>query len=435
MNVSASTGGIAIIGLSGRYPQAGDLETYWRNLVGQVDCISPVPADRWPIDGFYCADEAQAVASGRSYSNLGGFLQDLSVDDRQFGISEQEQAVLGLKERLFLDTAAKALSSAGYTKERMREQCGSSVGVYAGAIADTQHYFGLGQEKAPLLAQQPISQIAHRVSRCFDLQGPSIAIDTQSSSGVTAIHLARESLLRGECRMAVAGSVSLLYPELFQLFSRMRVLGSHAGSRSFVDGDGMLLSEGVGAVVLKTLDQARKDGDPILAVIRATSVNHAGSGSFGMTPSLAAQKALFVDVLSKAGVHPRMVSYVETAAYGSPLGDSIEMAALTQAFRQFTEEVGFCAVGSAKSNIGHAEAASGMSQLTKVVLQMQYRQLVPVLRTGELNPRLRLEGSPFYLVDGVREWQPGTQPLRAMVNSFGAGGAYGSLLLEEYRSE
>ncbi len=342
-----------------------------------------------------------------------------------------------------LETVWNLIESANYTRESLRAEGAGDVGVFVGTMTGTQHYFGRGSERNPPLPPMSTSGLAHRISGFFDLSGPSLTIDTQSSSSATAVHLACESLRRGECSMAIAGGVCLLYPELFEFFSQMGVVGSRADSRSFADGDGLLLAEGVGAVLLKPLAQAEADGDQVLAVIRASAISHAGRSSGGMAPNPKVQAALFDDVIAKAGIDARTISYVESAAYGSPAGDLIEVAALTRAFGRHTSERHFCALGSVKSNIGHAEAASGISQLTKIVLQLQHRQLAPLLPAERLNPNLRLEDTPFFLQTTLVDWRrpriviDGIEqevPRRAMVNSFGAGGAYASLVVEEHQA-
>jgi acyl transferase domain-containing protein/acyl carrier protein len=433
---------IAIIGISGRYPNADTLEEYWDNLVAGKDCITEIPKDRWALDGFYCTNKEDALHQFKSYSKFGGFLNNIEHFDYEFfGLSPVEAAVAGPAELLLLETTWNMFEAAGYTKRRLQTLCQSDVGVYIGAMMGTQNYYGLNSPKNPPVAAPTTSVLSHRISQFFNFCGPSVAIDTQSSSSLTAVHMACEGLRRGDCEMAVAGGISLLYPELYIGLSRQGIIGSSLDSRSFALGDGSLLSEGVGTILLKPLDKALKDGDTIHAVIRSTALGHAGKGTSGLVVNHAVQAKLFETAIARAGINAREISFVESAANGSAVGDPIELSAMSRAFRKFTSDTKFCAVGSVKSNIGHAVAASGISQLTKVILQLQHKKLVPLIGSASLNPNLSLEGSPFYLQRELSDWESRPEqnsrnetPRRALVNSFGAGGAYVSLVLEDYGS-
>jgi polyketide synthase PksN len=433
---------IAIIGVSGRYPQADNVDALWKNLLAGKDCVAEIPQDRWSLEHFYCEDKEEALRTNRSYSKFGSFIEGLkALDGEFFGLSATESALMGPRELLFLQTAWTLLESAGYTRESLRTQHASNVGVYVGVTPGTQHYFGHDSPSNPPLPPVSISMLAHRVSAHLDLAGPSIAIDTQSASSMTAVHMACEALRSGDCEMAIAGGVCLLYPELFVLLGHRGALGSRFDSRSFREGDGLILAEGAGAVLLKPLSRAVADGDEVLAVVRASGINHAGRGSLSSAPSLNAQARLIGDVIARAKVDARSISYVESAAYGSPMGDAIEVAALAKAFRAHTSDTQFCAIGSVKSHLGHAEAASGIMQLTKLLMQLRHRTMVPLLGSESVNPGLDLAATPFYLPGGYAAWQRPRLPLegreqevprRALVNSFGAGGAYASVLIEEY---
>lgn len=434
-------GRLAVIGMGGRFPGADSPDELWANLVAGKDAIEEVPMDRWSLDDFYVTDRQEAVARRRSYSKLGGFLKNIDHFDLDFfGLSVADALALGPKDLLFLEAAWHAVESAGYTREALRAQAGPRVGVFAGAMPGTQHYFGVGGQRNSHIPQLSISGAANLVSGFFDLRGPSISVDTQSSSSMTAVHMACEAISRGECELAIAGGVSLLYPELYYVFSHLGLLGSRRDSRSFTAGDGGLFSEAVGAIVIKSLGCALADGDPVLGIIHSTVATHSGRGNATRVPSVQSQSDLFAEAIRKAAVDPRTISFVESAAYGAEIGDAIEVAALTRAFREFTHEPHFCALGSVKSHIGHAEAASGITQIIKVLLQFRNRQLVPLLHAAAPNPNLRLDGSPFRLQRELQEWLPaggagdgdrGRIPRRALVNSFGAGGAYACALLEE----
>ncbi len=341
------------------------------------------------------------------------------------------------QERVFLQTVWHLLERAGHTREQLQRQYEARVGVYVGAMSHPDPTAVGPAEERALVALSSHASIANRLSFWFDLQGPSVAVDTLCSSGLHAVHHACRSLQLGECRLAIAGGVNLgMQPGKYLGLSRNGLVGSHAGSRSFADGDGYLPAEGVGAVLLKPLADALRDGDAVLAVIKASAINHAGrSAGFGV-PSAQAQARLVEENFRASGIDPRTIGYVEAAANGSGLGDAIEVRALARAFRAFTAETGFCAIGSVKSNMGHAEAASGLAQLTKVLLQLQHRQLVPCVLHGAPNPEVRFEGTPFVLQSQLAPWRgrsvDGVEaPLRAAISSFGAGGSNVHLVVEE----
>ncbi|HEY8357980.1 MAG TPA: amino acid adenylation domain-containing protein, partial [Ramlibacter sp.] len=427
---------IAIVGMSGRFPGAPDLDTLWQRLAAGDDCITPVPADRWDADAWYDPERGRL---GKSYCKWGGFLTDVDRFDAPFfRITPKEAELLDPQERLFLETVWNLLESSGYLGEALQRLTARSVGVFVGSMSQQYHGFAADALRESLVLLSSPSSIANRVSYFFDFQGPSLAVDTMCSSALVALHMACESLLRGDCRLAIAGGVNLsIHPKKYVALAATGMIASHPGSTSFTDGDGYLPAEGVGAVLLKPLAQALADGDEVLGVVKGTAMNHAGQSSGYRVPSAGAQAGLVAGNFRRSGIDPRSISYVESAANGSALGDAIELAALQAAFRQFTPDVGFCAIGSVKSNIGHAEAASGMSQLFKVLLQMRHGQLAPTLRTDRLNPNLRFEGSPFVLQRQLAPWvRPvhGGQalPRRAAVTSVGLGGTSAHVIVEEF---
>jgi thioesterase domain-containing protein/3-oxoacyl-(acyl-carrier-protein) synthase len=330
--------------------------------------------------------------------------------------------------------------SAGLTRDALEQRHAGAVGVFVGAMYQDYHAFDSTWINEAVVSLSSYSSIANRVSHFFNLQGPSVAIDTMCSSTLAAIKMACDSLLHGECEMAVAGGANLsLHPKKYAGLSLGRMIGSHPGSRSFADGDGYLPAETVGAFLLKPLAAAVRDGDRIAAVIRAVHLNHdGGSNGYGI-PNPTAQAKLIEANFRRSGIDPRTIGYVEAAANGSALGDPIELAALKTAFRAFPGEPQRCAIGAVKSNIGHAEAASGVGQLAKVVLQLQHGVLVPSIKAERLNPGLSFDDSPFHLQEQTATW-PRPRPMgegpelprRACISSFGAGGSNAHLILEEY---
>ncbi|MBT2404440.1 MULTISPECIES: SDR family NAD(P)-dependent oxidoreductase [unclassified Streptomyces] len=434
---------IAVIGLAGRYPGAEDLDGFWENLAAGRDCVTEVPPDRWEHRPSGGSDRNQP---GGAPAQWGGFLDGAADFDAPFfNVSPREAAIMDPQTRLFLECVWTLLEDSGYTRDRLRDVHGSRVGVYVGAMY--QHYQLLSSDLVheSITSVMSYSAIANRVSHFFDLQGPSLAIDTTCSSSLVAIHMACEELRRGGSEMMIAGGVNLsLHPKKYQGLSLTGLTGSGRDSRALLDGDGFICAEGVGAVLLKPLSSAVRDGDEILAVIRSSATNHKGRTSGPMVPSPARQERLIVENLERAGIHPRTISYAEVSANGSQMGDAIEFAALRDAFGEHTRDEGFCAVGTVKSTLGNMEAASGIAQLSKVVLQLGHRRLVPFVGKGRLNPGVELAGTAFYLPQEAEPWhrpvvnldgQEREYPLRATINSFGAGGSNAHLIVEEYVGE
>lgn len=436
---------IAIIGLSGRYPQADTLDEFWQNLKAGRDCITEIPADRWDLKQTY---QPGKPAQGKSYSKWGGFLQDVDqFDPLFFNISPGEAENMDPQERLFLETVAATIEDAGYTADTLTQGADlaeNPVGVFAGLMWGDYQLFGVESDD-PARWVNPRSfywAVANRVSYYFNFSGPSIAIDTACSSSLTALHLACDSLRKGECSVAVAGGVNLsLHPNKYNLLSNMQFLSSDGRCRSFGEGgDGYVPGEGVGAVLLKPLQQAVADGDHIYAVVKGSTINHGGKTSGFTVPNPKRQSQLIGDALRVSGVNPRHISYLEAHGTGTSLGDPVEMIGLNKAFAQDDRQ--YCAIGSLKSNIGHLEAAAGIAGLTKVLLQFKHKTLVPSLHASEINQNIDFTSSPFYLQKELQEWKRpvflneegrGIEvPRIAGISSFGAGGSNAHVIIEEY---
>lgn len=441
---------IAIIGVSGRFPEADDLVEYWDNLKNGVDCIKEIPAEReWDMENFY---QSGSAVLGKTYSKWGGFLKSVDqFDPLFFGISPMEAEKMDPHERLFLETVALAIEDAGYRPERLAKPQGvrdNPVGVFTGVMWSDYQLYGVdGQTPSDVSAPRSwYWAAANRVSYQFNFSGPSITIDTACSSSLTAIHLACDAIKRGEIQVAVAGGVNLsLHPQKYNLLSDSHFLASDGRCRSFgVGGDGYVPAEAVGAVILKSKSDAIRDGDHIYGIIKSTSINHGGKTSGFTVPNPNRQSALIKDAIEVAGINPRHVSYVEAHGTGTSLGDPIEISGLTKAFNQTEHQ--YCAIGSAKSNVGHAEAAAGIVGLTKILLQLKHKMLAPSLHSSELNPYAKIDQSPFYVLQALEDWKRPrivdaksgvTQeiPRIAALSSFGAGGSNGHLIIEEYPQE
>lgn len=414
-------GAIAIIGMAGEYPGARNLAEFWQNLRDGHDLITPIPADRWDHDAIFTEDRN---ARGGVYTREGGFIDGHDrFDAAFFNIPPREARLLDPQERRFLQVAWQAVESAGLNPAAIG---GSRAGVFVGAMWGD--YQLLGQDADGSVAASIFSAIANRVSYALNLTGPSLAVDSMCSSSLTALHLAVESLRRGECDMALAGGVNIMaHPQKFRFLCQNRMLSEDARCRSFGEGGtGYVPGEGIGAALLKPLAQALADGDPVLAVIRGTAISHGGK-SAGMTvPSPAAQARTIAAAHEQAGSR-NSVGYIEAHGTGTSLGDPIELEGLRLAFD--CAAVRGCAIGSVKSNIGHLEGAAGIAALTKVVLQLRHRHLVPSLHAQQPNPKLRLEGSGFHIQTSGADWVD--TPRVAGISAFGAGGSNAHVVVTE----
>lgn len=430
---------IAIIGLSGKYPQAGTLEQYWDNLKDGKNCITEIPWSRWSMS------EPDISEDSRIYTSHGGFLPNVDHFDAMFfNISPVEAESMDPQERLFLQTVWEVFEDAGYSRTN-KYRWGKNVGVFVGVMNNDYEFIGganWGRNRFSG-AHSAYWSHANRVSYFFDLHGPSLTIDTACSSSLTAIHLACESLRREECETAIAGGVNLiLHPMHYIRLCQMNMLSREDQCKSFgLGADGFVAGEGVGAVLLKPLHQAVKDKDQIYGVIKGSAVNAGGKTGGYTVPNPNAQAEVILNTLNHSGIDPRTISYFEAHGTGTALGDPIEVQGITKAFSQFTKERQFCALGSSKANIGHLESAAGIAALTKVLLQLKHKKIVPSIHTEMVNPAIDLKVSPLFIPQQLKKWENpilemnGERerfPLRAAISSFGAGGANAHLIVEEY---
>jgi acyl transferase domain-containing protein/surfactin synthase thioesterase subunit/ubiquinone/menaquinone biosynthesis C-methylase UbiE len=429
--------GIAIIGLAGRYPMAENLDQFWENLVRGRDCVTKVPESRWDYRQYPCHN-------GRSEAIYpwGAFLDGIDeFDPLLFGISPNEAKLMDPHERLFLQSAWTAMEDAGYCRQQLMANASNAIGVFVGMSYNNYQLWAAEQwawGRLNAFSSQIVS-VANRVSYQLNLNGPSIPVDTACSSSLTAVHLACESLHRGECHTAIAGGVNLsLHPSKYYYLAAHGYLSPTGRCHAFGDkADGMVPGEGVGAVVLKPLNKAVEDGDHIYAIIRGSSCNHGGKVSGYTVPNPHAQATLIKDAFRKARIESSAISYVEAHGTGTALGDPVEIAGLSEAFENYPHGPGTCAIGSVKSNLGHLEAAAGIAQLTKVILQLEHRLLVPSLHAERLNPHIEFHSTPFRVQKTLADWKPprAGMPLCVGISSFGAGGVNTHLIVEEYSQE
>ncbi len=431
---------IAIIGLSGRYPMADDLSEFWQNLASGRDCISEIPAQRWSYLQNYDADSSK---EGACYAKWGGFLNDIDqFDPMFFKITPTDANYLDPQQRLFLETVYQAMEDAGYTKDNLAgAKENRDVGVFAGVMWADYRLWGIERYQRDKVKIPHASHwgVTNRISYCFDFQGPSCVVDTACSSSLTAIHMAVESLRKRECSVAIAGGVNLsIHPSKFQILSEDKFASTDGRCRSFGEGgDGYVPGEGVGAIILKPCKQAEKDGDHIYAVIKSSSLNHGGKTNGFTVPNPKAQAKLIKKALDSADIDPQRISYIEAHGTGTSLGDPIEISGLKEAFEHVQGNMPRCAIGSVKSNIGHLEGAAGIAGVTKILLQMKHNKLVPSIHCEPANPKIQLQGSPFYVQKELSDWAPAQGgeadlPRVAAISSFGAGGANAHLIIEQH---
>ncbi|MFF3641652.1 SDR family NAD(P)-dependent oxidoreductase [Streptomyces sp. NPDC002564] len=433
----ALDGAVAIIGMSGTFPDAPDSDSYWRLLMDGRSAVTEIPHRRWDWREHYDPHPEGDDVVRKAHSKWGAFLADFDrFDPALFHFTEPEARNTDPQVRLFLQECWTALEDAGYAPSKMPADVRGRIGVFAGGA---KHGFTrLGAEGRLEMPRTSFGDMVNRVSFQFDLGGPSKAVDTACSSAHVALHEAVESLRAGRCDLALAGAVNLyLHPSTYVELATVGLLSDRSDCASFgLAADGIVPGEGVGAVLLKPLRQALRDGDPVRAVIRGSAVNHNGRTIGFTSPSSRRQAEVIGAALEDAGVDPRTVSYVEATANGSEIGDAVEMTALTQAFEDRPGTVGRFGIGSLKPNIGHGEASAGMAQLFKVVLALQHRTLPPTRLPDAFNPAIDIDRLPFALspdpvpwdrvvVDGV------PAPRRAGITGLGGGGTNAHVVVEE----
>jgi myxalamid-type polyketide synthase MxaB len=419
---------IAIVGIGCRFPGADHPEAFWQLLRDGVDAITEVPPSRWNVDQFYHPDPRQP---GRTNTRWGGFLQQVDRFDPQFfGIAPREALSMDPQQRLMLETAWEAFEDAGQIPEQL---AGTQTGVFVGI--GTHDY-------SVLLWQHPVNDphattgtgnciAANRISYVFDLRGPSLAIDSACSSSLVAVHLACESLWRGESTLALAGGVNvLLLPSAMVGFTKSGLMAADGRCKTFdARADGYVRGEGAGMVLLKPLAQAQADGDRIYAIIRGSAVNQDGRSNGLTAPNPQAQEAVLRAAYQRAGVAPADVQYVEVHGTGTKLGDSMELKALGKVLSEQRPPGVLCSVGSVKTNIGHLETAAGIAGLIKVALSLHHRQIPPSLHFREPNPYIDFNRLPLRVQTTRSPWST-AQPAIAGISSFGFGGTNAHLVLE-----
>jgi phthiocerol/phenolphthiocerol synthesis type-I polyketide synthase E len=425
---------VAIVGMAGRFPGADDVDAFWQILREGRETIT-----------HFTDDELRAAGVPDDVLTMPGFVKSIGklrdiqhFDAGFFGYSPREAQVLEPGHRIFLECAWEALESAGYAPERVKGR----VGVYAGS--GSPHYTdthvlpnealvdAVGGLAAAVSGGKDF--IATRTAYKLGLRGPALSVQTACSTSLVAVHLAVQSLLSGESDMALAGGASVLVPQdTGYVTGPGSILSPDGHCRTFdARSAGTISSSGVGVVALKRLSDALRDGDPVHAVIKGSAINNDGAARVAFSaPGVEGQSSVITEALSAADVDPSTIQYVEAHGSGTDLGDVIEIAALTKAYRAHTDAVGFCTVGAVKTNVGHLDIAAGITGLIKTVLAMEHGEMPPTVHFTAPNPKLGIENSPFVVRGELRPWETDGGPRRAGVSSFGIGGTNAHVILEE----
>ncbi|MEV0401055.1 type I polyketide synthase [Actinoallomurus sp. NPDC050550] len=418
---------IAITGMGCRLPGGvTDPDGFWQLLDQRVDAVGEVPAGRWG------APDGEAVPR-RDPARWGAFLEDVDrFDAAFFGISPREAETMDPQQRLLLEVAWEALERAGQTPRLLT---GSRTGVFVGVVVtDYDRLCAGGARDIYTVTGNGHSFPAGRLSYVLGLEGPSMTVDTACSSSLVAVHLACQSLRSGESTLALAGGVNLmLTPDMSRMLAAGQALSPDGRCRTFdAQANGYVRGEGCGVLILKRLSAAVADGDPVLAVIRGSAVNQDGRSAGLTAPNVSAQKDLLCQALANARVHAADIGYVETHGTGTPLGDPIEVEALTSVLGAPREDAGRCVLGAVKTNIGHLEAAAGVAGVIKTVLAMRRERIPANLHLRTRNPRIDLSGTPFLLPAEPVDWpRSAGHPRLAGVSSFGISGTNAHVILEE----
>ncbi len=422
---------IAIIGMSCRFPGADGLQAFWDLLAQGRDAITEVPPDRWDVDAFF---DPNPQAKGKILGRWGGYLENLDQFDAPFfGISPREAAQLDPRQRLMLESAWEALEDAGVPPLSL---AGTQAGVFVATLKDDygsrifddfdiiELYSGTGSAN---------TVVANRISYFLDLHGPSVVIDTACSGSLVAIHLACQSLRQGECPIALAGGVNvILEPDSDIFFSRAGALSPDGRCKTFDSAaNGIVRGEGAATIVLKPLARALADGDRIYAVVQGSAVNHDGRSNGIMAPNGTAQEQVLRMAYRNAGLDPNAVQYIEAHGTGTPLGDPIEVKALSNVVGSERAEGDVCVLGSVKTNVGHGEAVAGMGGVIKAVLAMQHDVIPPHLNFQEPNPLIPFHELPFVVPRQLTPWPRPDAPKVAGVSGFGFGGTNAHVVLCE----
>jgi acyl transferase domain-containing protein/thioesterase domain-containing protein/acyl carrier protein len=425
---------IAIIGIGCRYPGAKNHQEFWDLLCNETFAVKEIPSTRWDIDKYY---DSNAQAPGKMNTKWAGLLEDVDLFDAQFfGISPREAVQIDPQQRLLLEVTWEALEDAGLVA---KELAGSKTGVYIGIMAND---YSRNQLNHPHLIDVHTGTgnltyciAANRLSYIFDLQGPSLAIDTACSSSLVAVHLACQSLRSGESTLAIAGGVNLIFwPWSSIYFSKAGFMAPDGRCKTFdAKANGFVRGEGAGVVILKPLSKALADNDQIYAVIAGSAVNQDGRSNGITAPNRLAQEIVLTQAYKNAGISPNKVQYIEAHGTGTALGDPIEVRALGNILKENRSPDKPCIIGSVKTNIGHLEAAAGITGLIKTALMLKNKKIPASLHFQEPNPHIPFSELLMKVQSKTSEWTQ-TEKIRiAGVSAFGFGGTNAHVVMQEFK--
>jgi acyl transferase domain-containing protein/thioesterase domain-containing protein len=426
---------IAVVGMAGRFPGADNVDTFWQNLRDGKEAIRA-----YTDEELLAAGVSESLLRNPDYIKMGAPIDNIDMFDAAFfGFSPRDAAIMDPQHRHFLEVCWEGLEHAGYDPSRYE----GSIGVFGGSghnaympyhlltnpeLLETVGFFLLrhtGNDKDFLTT---------RVSYLLDLHGPSVNVQTACSTSLVAIHFGVQSLLNQECDMVLAGGVTFELPHhQGYLYQDGEILSPDGHCRAFdAESKGTVFGSGAGVVVLKRLEDAIEDGDTIHSVIIGSAINNDGAGKVNyLAPSVDGQAGAIVEAIELAGITADTIDYVEAHGTGTRIGDPIEVQALTQAFRNTTDAVGTCGIGSAKTNIGHLDTAAGIAGFIKTTQALKHKQLPPSLNFSKPNPMIDFENSPFYVNNTLKAWQAKDSPRRAGISSLGVGGTNAHIILEE----
>lgn len=434
-NIQHEETDIAIVGMAARLPGANNTDEFWQNLRNGVETYQEFTDEELLANGV-----PRDLINNPNYVKMGRPLENMEMFDALlFGFTPKDASIMDPQHRHFLEVAWEALEHAGYDPEQYK----GAIGVFGGSGHNVYMPYNLFTNP-DLMNSVGLFLVRHtsndkdflttRVSYCLNLKGPSINLQTACSTSLVATHLGVQSLIGGECDMALAGGVTIEMPHrVGYLYKDGEILSPDGHCRAFDENSkGTVFGSGAGIVVLKRMEDAINDGDTIHAIIKASAINNDGSNKVGyLAPSVEGQSEAITEALSLSGVDAESITYIETHGTGTPVGDPIEITALTDAFRNETSRSNYCAIGSVKTNIGHLDTAAGVAGLIKIIESLKHKELPPSLNYSAPNPRIDFDDSPFYVNAALKAWDTDGTPRRAAINSLGVGGTNAHVILEE----
>lgn len=422
---------VAIIGMSMRFPKANKLNEFWKNLREGTECISEISEDE--LEPFYFNENPELA---KNLVKFGGFIDNaFDFDPKFFNMSEHEAMLMDPQQRLLIECVWDAIENAGYNLDEIKD----AISLYVGG-ADSGYMSNLPEDSIVDLFKLQLASsyefLATNVSYKLNLKGESILLNTACSTSLVAVHLACQSLLSGQSDYALAGGVSLRIPQKTgYVYEPSFIMSPDGKCRAFdKDATGTVEGNGVGVVFLKRLSDAKRDGDPIYAVIKGSAINNDGRDKIGFTaPGYRGQVEVISSAIKSAGISAEDISYIETHGTGTKLGDPLEVSALKEVFEKYTDKKNFCAIGSVKTNIGHLNMAAGIAGLIKTVLALKNNEIPASLNFKTPNPEIDFDNSPFYVNNKLNKWD--SEVRIAGVSSFGIGGTNAHVILQEYKTE